>query len=95
MRFLYNYGKMNHISQSVHAQFEPWISVTVHGGTEKPEQKIEKGIISTAFPSSISFQTTYSTFTRKLSYIAGPYLGWITSRKRVGTQNEKCPNRDM
>ena len=26
---------------------------------------------------------------------SGPYLGRVTSAKRVGTQNEKCPNRDM
>ena len=25
----------------------------------------------------------------------GPYLGQITSGKRVGTQNRKCPSRDM
>ena len=25
----------------------------------------------------------------------GPYLGQITSKKKVGAQNEKCPNRDM
>ena len=25
----------------------------------------------------------------------GPYLGRITSRKRVGAENEKRPNRDM
>ena len=25
----------------------------------------------------------------------GPYLGRITSRRRVGVENEKRPNRDM
>ena len=25
----------------------------------------------------------------------GPYLGQITSEKKVGAQNDKCPNRDM
>ena len=30
------------------------------------------------------------------SYLpSGPYLGRITSGKRVGAQNEKRPNRDM
>ena len=27
--------------------------------------------------------------------ITEPYLEWITSRKQVGTQNEKRPNRDI
>ena len=29
------------------------------------------------------------------SFLSGPYQGRITSGKRVGAQNEKCPNRDM
>ena len=28
-------------------------------------------------------------------FLSGLYLGRITSGKRVGAQNEKCPNRDM
>ena len=31
----------------------------------------------------------------KLYLSLGPYLGWITSEKQVGAQNEKRPNRDM
>ena len=40
--------------------------------------------------------TSWVLLIEKQSYLpSGPYLGWITSEKQVGAQNEKCPNRGI